>query len=96
MPKIFQELYPNTRVILDATEIYVQKPALPDLQQMTFSNYKNNNTYKVLVGIAPVGTITLISDLYAGGISDKELTKRSGTYITIIRNRRYCYGGQGF
>ena len=60
MPKVFQELYPNTKVILDATEIYVQKPTLPDLQQMTFSNYKSNNTYKVLVGIAPTGAITFI------------------------------------
>ena len=78
MHKIFRDLYPSTRVILDATEIYVQKPALPDLQQMTFSNYKNSNTYKVLVGISPTGAITFISDLYAGAISDKELTKQSG------------------
>lgn len=78
MPKTFRDLYPSTRVILDATEIYVQKPALPDLQQMTFSNYKNSNTYKVLVGISPAGAITFISDLYAGAISDKELTKQSG------------------
>ena len=78
MPKTFRDLYPNTRVILDATEIYVQKPVLPDLQQMTFSNYKNSNTYKVLVEISPAGAITFISDLYAGAISDKELTKESG------------------
>lgn len=65
-------------MILDVTEIYVQKPALPDLQQMTFSNYKNSNTYKVLIGISPAGAITFISDLYAGAISDKELTKQSG------------------
>ena len=65
-------------MILDVTEIYVQKPALPDLQQMAFSNYKNSNTYKVLIGISPAGAITFISDLYAGAISDKELTKQSG------------------
>ena len=95
MPKVFQELHPNTKVILNATEIYVQKPGLPDLQQMTFSNYKNDNTYKVLVGISPVGTITFISDLYAGGISDKELTKRSGilqlleTGDTVMEDRGF-------
>ena len=72
MPKVFQELYSNIRVTLDTTEIYVQKPTLPVLQQVTFSNYKNSNT---LIGISPVGAITFISDLYAGGISGKELTK---------------------
>ena len=46
MPRQFREKYPTTRVILDATEIYIQKPHLPELQQMTFSNYKDSNTYK--------------------------------------------------
>lgn len=70
MPKLFKEMYPNTRVILDATEIYVEKPSLPDVREMTFSNYNNNNT--------PSGVVTFVSDLYSGSISDKELTRRSG------------------
>ena len=68
----------TTRVILDATKIRVEKPSLPQLQQVTFSNYKNTNTYKVLVGISPSGVITFVSKLYAGSISDKELTRNSG------------------
>ena len=40
MPTTFKSKYPFTRVILDATEIYVEKPSLPDVQQQTFSNYK--------------------------------------------------------
>ena len=44
---------------MDTTEIYVQKPELPDLQQITFFNYKDSNTYKIF------------TDLYAGGILDK-------------------------
>ena len=50
----------------------------PELQQMTFSNYKNDNTFKGLVGISPDGSVTFVSLLYPGSISDKELTKRSG------------------
>lgn len=73
MPKSFREKYRMTRVVLDATEIYVEKCSLPDIQQMTFSYHKNNNTFKILVGISPAGTITFISDLYSGSISDKEL-----------------------
>ena len=78
MPDCFRTMYPSTRVILDATKVRVEKPSLPQLQQVTFSNYKNTNTYKVLVGISPLGVITFISKLYAGSISDKELTRNSG------------------
>ena len=54
---------------------YVDQPRLPDIQQMTFSNYKNSNTFKGLIGISPDGVITFVSSLYPG---DKELTKQCG------------------
>ena len=85
MPKVFKEKYPSTRVIIDATEIFVQQPAIPELQQLTFSNYKNHNTYKGLVGISPSGAVILVSDLYPGSISDKELTRRSGLLGALER-----------
>ena len=53
MPSVFKDLYPTTRVIIDATEIFVEVPSLPELQQMTFSTYKNHNTFKALIGISP-------------------------------------------
>ena len=49
MPKQFKEKYPTTRVIIDVTEIFITQPSLLKLQQITFSNYKNHNTFKVLV-----------------------------------------------
>lgn len=78
MPKTFKEKYPSTRVIIDATEIFIEQPSLPELQQLTFSNYKNHNTYKGLVGISPSGAVIFVSDLYPGSISDKQLTRRCG------------------
>ena len=75
MPKFFKERYPQTRVIIDATEIFVEQPALPELQQLTFSSYKNHNTYKGLIGISPTGAVIFVFDLYLGS---KELTNRSG------------------
>ena len=60
---------------LYATEIFVQQRALPELQQLTFSSYKNHNTYKGLIGISPSGAVTFIS------ILDKKLTGRSGLLI---------------
>ena len=53
----------------------VEKPNLSNLQQVTFSNYKSTNTYKVLIGTSPSGIITFVSKLYARSIIlDKELT----------------------
>ena len=78
MPQVFRERYPTTRVIIDATEVFIQQPALPELQQLTFSTYKNHNTYKGIIGISPSGAVTFVSKLFPGSTSDKELTRQSG------------------
>ena len=78
MPNVFKVRYPTTRVIIDATDIFVERPALPELQQLTYSSYKNHNTYKGLIGISPSGAVMFISAFYPGSISDKELTRCSG------------------
>ena len=57
MPMQFKYKYQSTRVIIDATEVYIDQPKLPELQQMTFSNYKNSNMFKALVGISPDGVL---------------------------------------
>ena len=95
MPKIFKEKYPSTRVIIDATEIYVEKPALPELQQLTFSSYKNHNTYKGLIGISPSGAVIFVSDLYPGSISDKELTRRCGL-LQLLQSGDSIMADRGF
>ena len=85
MPVQFQKLYPTTRVIIDATEIFISQPRLPELQQMTFSNYKNHNTFKALIGISPSRAITFVSKLFPGSISDKELTRKSSLLDLLER-----------
>ena len=78
MPKCFKDLYPKTRVIIDCTEIFTEMPTSYRSQSATFSNYKHHNTAKALVGIAPSGAVTFVSDLYAGRSSDKQITKHCG------------------
>ena len=68
----------STRVIIDAMEFPIKKLANLDVQSATWSNYKNRNTLKLLVGCTPNGVLSFVSSLYGGQISDKELTKRSG------------------
>ena len=77
MPKDFQDKFPSTRVVIDATEFPLEKPSNPDVQAATWSNYKNRNTLKLLVGVSPNGVLTFLSPLYGSRISDKELTRRS-------------------
>ena len=68
MPQSFKSSYPTTRCIIDATEIYIQMPSDPQAQQLTFSSYKNQNTFKALVAITPSGGISFVSKLYGGNI----------------------------
>uniref|UniRef100_A0A1X7UUU6 DDE Tnp4 domain-containing protein n=1 Tax=Amphimedon queenslandica TaxID=400682 RepID=A0A1X7UUU6_AMPQE len=52
---------------------------------MTFSNYKNHNTYNVLTGISPIGVVTFVSKLFPGAISDKQFTLKSGLLELLER-----------
>jgi hypothetical protein len=78
MPSDFRKHFPNTRVILDCTEIYTQNPSSLVLKSKLYSNYKSRSTFKSLVGITPWGAICFVSDLYSGCASDKFITSDSG------------------
>lgn len=71
-------LYPNTRVIIDCTELYVQTPSSLLLQLQLYSSYKSNTTSRGHVGISPKGTTIFVSNLYTGAISYKEITRCFG------------------
>ena len=78
LPHTFKERYPKTYIIVDASEIFVETPNDLQLQSSTWSSYKHHNTAKFLVGCTPNGAISFISPLYAGSISDVELTRVFG------------------
>ena len=76
-PKNFQKMFPTTRVILDATEIFIERPKNCDAQKVTFSTYKHHNTLKTMIGISPRGLVTYISPSYGGSASDRQIIERS-------------------
>ncbi|CAN7945686.1 unnamed protein product [Ixodes pacificus] len=78
MPPAFKDRYPTTRVILDATEVKCEASSSLVLQSATFFPYKSTNTFKGLIGISPDGTVTFISELFTGSMSDKECVEKSG------------------
>lgn len=55
-----KEHYPNTRVIIDCTEIFIEMPSAPASQSVTFSSYKHHNTAKGLIGISPGSALTFL------------------------------------
>jgi len=77
MPKSFSK-YPRTRVIIDCTEFFIEKSTQPSAQKITWSDYKSHNTFKLLVGISPSGAFTFVSKLWSGGVSDRNITQKSG------------------
>ncbi|XP_062567690.1 uncharacterized protein LOC134229923 [Saccostrea cucullata] len=77
MPQDFNSKFPNTRVILDATEIPIERPSHVNCQSVTWSNYKHKNTLKTMIGCSPKGAITFISDSYGGSASDRQIIEKS-------------------
>ena len=77
-PEAFKRDYPNFRIIIDATEFFIEHPSSLLSQSATFSSYKNRNTVKVLIGITPSGAISFVSEAYEGSISDRRLVEECG------------------
>uniref|UniRef100_A0A224Z9Z9 THAP domain containing, apoptosis associated protein 2 family protein n=1 Tax=Rhipicephalus zambeziensis TaxID=60191 RepID=A0A224Z9Z9_9ACAR len=76
MPLAFSD-FPNTRVVLDCTEIRIQKSSKLKAQRQTFSAYKHFNTFKALVGVTPDGYICFVPELWGGHVSDTEIVQKS-------------------
>jgi len=71
--------FANSRITLDCTEVQCAIPSQSMAhQRQTFSSYKQRNTFKGLVGVAPNGVITFVSKLYPGSTSDKAIVAASG------------------
>ena len=78
MPPCFRKWYPSTRIIIDCTEFFINTPSSLARQSSTWSAYKHHNTVKVLIGIAPHGHVTFVSNVFEGSISDQAITEQSG------------------
>ena len=99
MPRSFMSSFPNTRLIIDATEIPIEKPKKISDQSATFSTYKHKNTLKSLIGISPRGVVTFVSDCYGGSTSDRQIVEKSDLLLNpskfepgqaIMADRGFC------
>ncbi|XP_077532049.1 uncharacterized protein LOC144144464 [Haemaphysalis longicornis] len=77
LPESFK-FFPNTRIVLDCTEVRIQKSTKLTAQRQTYSPYKHYNTFKALVGVTPDGYVSFVPDLWGGHTSDTEVVQKSG------------------
>ena len=75
-PKRFEKNR-DVHTIIDATEVFLETPKNPDLQKLTWSEYKHHNTAKMLVSCTPNSSIAFVSKSYPGSISDKAIVRHS-------------------
>ena len=96
MPKIFVETgHGLTDLVTDATEFKFQHASNFELSSLMFSNYKNTQTGKALVGISPHGVGILFSDIYPGSISDSKLTEECGA-VCFVESEHEIMSEHGF
>ena len=76
-PSSFSQ-FGSCRVMIDCTDIEIATPGLMNQQNATYSNYRGMHSFKVIVGVAPNGVITYVSNLYPGSISDTAIVQQSG------------------
>ncbi|CAF4421098.1 unnamed protein product, partial [Rotaria magnacalcarata] len=98
LPFEMKKNYPTVRVIVDCTELKIEKPSNPQAQQDTWSTYKNTNTVKALVGITPNGVVSYISSLYGGATSDRSLLNiiGAGSLIELLEPGDTIMSDRGF
>lgn len=77
MPMSFRKFFKKCCVIIDCTEIFVERPLNLLARAQVWSHYKHHSTVKVLLGITPQGTISFVSECVGGRMSDKEIVEQS-------------------
>ena len=68
LPKCFSK-YPRTRVVIDCTEIKVEKPSAPSSQKVTWSDYKSHNTSKLLVLLTKRPHFVIVTPFFSSTVS---------------------------
>lgn len=78
LPKCFKPDYEDVYLIIDCTEIFIEKSSQIIQQSCTWSEYKGHNTGKGLIALSPLLLPVFVSDIFPGSKSDEQIVKDSG------------------
>ncbi len=95
LPIQFRHRYSSVHCMIDAFEIQIEKSTDPVLQALTWSDYKEANTFKYLLACSPDGLIVYLSIGFGGRTSDLELTRSSG-FIDSLKEGMEVMADRGF
>lgn len=95
MPICFKG-FENVRLVLDCTEIFIQKPKCLCCRIKFYSQYKSNTTVKFMTGVSPGGIITYVSEPYGGRASDKTIFEQSDIILKLDSHKDAIMVDKGF
>ena len=88
MPASFRKFFKKCAVIIDYTEIFIERPSDLLARAQVWSNYKHHSTAKFLIGITPQGTVSYASKCAGGRISDKEIVEKSNLIDFLLPGKK--------
>ncbi|XP_011860036.1 PREDICTED: uncharacterized protein LOC105557402 [Vollenhovia emeryi] len=72
LPACFSS-FAKTRIVLDCTEVPIEKPKCLRCRIRCYSHYKGRETVKIQIGVTPSGLVSHLSDVFGGRASDKAI-----------------------
>ena len=84
MPSSFKKSFKECCVIIDCTEVFIERPSDFLVRVQVWSNYKHRSTQTFLIGITPQGTISYVSPCVGGRVSDKGIIERSNLIENLL------------
>ena len=95
LPACFRKLFPNTRVIINRKEVFIETPNSLEVQACLYTDYKHPHTVKFLVCITPNGAVSWVSPVYRGCKSDVFIIQNS-SFLDLLEIKDQVMADRGF
>ena len=73
----FRQFFKQCCVIIDCSEVFIEQPSDLRAHDQVWSNYKHHSIINFLIGITPQETISYISHIAGGRMSNKQIVEQS-------------------